>query len=333
MDEPSVRSLTRVESTFGNCLVTGAAGFIGSRLTKKLLDLGISVRGIDGFTNSYSVEQKLTTAATLAKRDGFTFVAGDLTSMPLDEILKGVKVVFHLAGRAGVRQSFDLEPLYVHDNVEATQRLLSFCEKAGVRRVVYASSSSVYGNAPTPFSEDAPTGPISPYGRTKLKAEEICLSRAKGSFETTALRFFTVYGPGQRPDMGIRLFGEAALQGLPIRLLGDGTQRRDFTYVDDIVDATISAATADVNGKAINIGGGSSVTILEVLDMLEDIVGVELDIRKEDFARGDVKNTEANLTRAKTLLGFAPKMPFPTGLAREVEWLRTRLENEGKKIL
>lgn len=304
-----------------NCIVTGAAGFIGSRLSEKLLEQGWHVKGIDAFTDSYSIEQKLERISNLTGRIGFSLIRGDLVDLPLGEITEDVDVVFHLAGRAGVRPSFGLEPLYIHDNVTATKSLLAAARSSGVSKLVYASSSSVYGNAPTPFREQAPTGPISPYGRTKLEAEELCLSASSTSFKTIALRYFTVYGPGQRPDMGIRLFAEAALSSNPIRLLGDGTQRRDFTYVDDIVDATIRAATSDANGLAINIGGGSSLTILEVLAIIEDLAQVQLQIQKEGFARGDVRDTEADLTRARTLLGFTPKFDFRVGLAKELEWL------------
>lgn len=307
------------------CVVTGAAGFIGSRLTGRLLDLGWQVQGIDAFTDGYDPSEKLTRAAQLVSAPGFNFVAGDLVHTPLDELTNGAEVVFHLAGRAGVRPSFALEHKYRHDNVSATEKLLASCRRSGVRRVVYASSSSVYGNAALPFVESGATGPISPYGRTKLEAEEMCLASVHLGLEATALRYFTVYGPGQRPDMGIRIFAEAALQRRPIRLLGDGSQRRDFTFVDDIVDATIKAADAPTVGRVINVGGGSTVSLSDVLEMLEDIVGIDLDVRKEEFARGDVLATEADLTLSKSLLGFQAKVPFEKGLAEEVAWVKDRL--------
>ena len=316
----------KVQSNNGRrCLVTGAAGFIGSRLSSQLLANGWEVRGIDGFTDAYDPGEKYQRRDTLASHQRFTMYQGDLVDLALDEITNGVDVVFHLAGRAGVRPSFDLEPRYHHDNVIATQQILRSCNHNEVRRIVYASSSSVYGNAPRPFSETAPTGPISPYGRTKLEAEQLCLANIANGLEAVALRYFTVYGPGQRPDMGIRIFAEAALENRPIRLFGDGTQIRDFTYVDDIVDATIRAADAPASGLAINVGGGSTVNLLEVLSMLEELVGWELKVDKPDFARGDVFGTEADLTRAKALLGFEAKVPFKQGLAQEFFWVKNRL--------
>lgn len=312
------------------CVVTGAAGFIGARLSERLLDEGWHVVGVDGFTDTYDPSEKLDRAAVLARRDGFDLAAGHLADMTLEPLLEGAEIVFHLAGRAGVRPSFDLEPRYVVDNVTSATALVNACNAAGVRRIVYASSSSVYGNAETPFREDGPTGPISPYGRTKLEAEQICLGAVERGTEATALRYFTVYGPGQRPDMGIRIFAEAALERRPIRLFGDGSQMRDFTYVDDIVDATIRAAVAPVSGMVVNVGGGSSVTLTETLEMLERIVGHPLEVHHEPFARGDVRATAANLTRAAALLGFESKVPFERGLAEEVCWVQDRLAIAGR---
>ena len=247
-------------------LVTGAAGFIGSRLCHHLLDEGHDVVGIDGFTDSYDPSEKLARAADLARRPGFTLVPGHLTDLRLDELLNGIEVVYHLAGRAGVRASFQLESRYRVDNVISTQLLVAASRRASsVRRLVYASSSSVYGNAPVPFREDADTIPLSPYGWTKLGAERACLDADGSELETVALRYFTVYGPGQRPDMGLRIFSEAALAGRPLRVFGDGSQSRYFTYVGDIVRATYKAASASATGISINVGGGSRVTLIETL--------------------------------------------------------------------
>jgi nucleoside-diphosphate-sugar epimerase len=243
-------------------------------------------------------------------------------------VFAGAEVVFHLAGRAGVRASFTDENRYRHDNVDATDKVLEAAAAAGVRRVVFASSSSVYGDGVTPFREDANLAPISPYGRTKLEAEQRCLAAAGPGLETVALRYFTVYGPGQRPDMGLRLFAEAALAGRPITLLGDGTQRRDFTYVCDIVTATVAAAGAPVSGLAINVGGGTDISLAEVLDLLRQFVGTDLDIVVAPFARGDVRVTAADLSRARSLLGFAAQVPFAAGFEREVAWVRDRLDRK-----
>lgn len=306
-------------------VVTGAGGFIGSRLAARLCEEGWTVVGIDAFSDSYDPAEKRARAAVLEGVPGFSLVVGDVADHPLAGVLEGADTVFHLAGRPGVRPSFDIEQRYVHDNVVATAKLLGAARAAGVRRVVYASSSSVYGNAPTPFTETAATGPISPYGRTKLEAERLCLEASGSELTCTALRYFTVYGPGQRPDMGIRIFADAALRGRPITVLGDGTQVRDFTYVDDVVEATIAAADGAVEGMAVNIGGGSTVTLNEVIEMLEDLLGHRIQAERVGFARGDVYKTEADLSRARELLGFSAKVGFFDGLAAEVDWLRDRL--------
>ena len=309
-------------------VVTGAAGFIGSRLSHRLLDDGWEVVGIDAFLDTYDPSEKLARAAGLVRRKGFTLTTGHLTEVDLDEPLDGAEVVFHLAGRAGVRASFALESRYRRDNVSSTARLVAAARMSPtVRRLVYASSSSVYGDAALPFSEDAPTAPVSPYGMSKLEAERICLDGSDDRLEAVALRYFTVYGPGQRPDMGLRIFAEAAWTGQPITVFGDGTQSRDFTYVDDIVDATYRAASAPAAGKAINVGGGSRVSLLEVLELLAAITGRLLDIRHVDFARGDVRHTGADLTRAEELLSFRASTPFSEGYEAEVEWVRSTLDS------
>ena len=321
-DEPLVATGPR-----RRCVVTGAAGFIGSRLSTRLAEEGWTVVGIDGFTDSYDPLEKRARAAALARLGAVTMITGDLAEMDLEAHFGGAEVIFHLAGRAGVRPSFDIESRYVHDNIAVTEAVVSAARRAGVRRVVYASSSSIYGDSPTPFREEAAPAPISPYGRTKLAAERICLAAAGDALETVALRYFTVYGPGQRPDMGLRIFAEAALSGRPLTLLGDGTQSRDFTYVDDIVSATVAAADRPVSGLAINVGGGSTVTLIEVVDLLSRLVGRTLDVEIHPFARGDVRATEADTTRAARLLGFRARVPFEAGLSAQVTWVRERLES------
>ncbi len=314
------------------CAVTGAAGFIGSHLSSQLLARGWTVVGIDGFTDSYQPAEKFARAAHLVRRPGFSLVTGHLTELPLEESLHGVDVVFHLAGRAGVRSSFNLHDRYVKDNVTSTEMLLEACRTVGsVRRVVYASSSSVYGDAPLPFHEDMPTAPVSPYGQTKLDAEKRCLSSSDHSLECVALRYFTVYGPGQRPDMGLRIFIEAALRREPLAVFGDGSQSRDFTFVDDIVDATIRAASAPAAGLAINVGGGSRVTLLETLDLIGRLVGAPVQVVFQPFARGDVRHTGADLSRARDLLGSVPSTSFEDGLAAEVAWLVNQDWTEERK--
>ncbi len=282
--------------------------------------------GVDGFTDSYDPSEKLVRAAHLTRSTATSLVTGDLVDLDLEPVMDTADVVFHLAGRAGVRPSFSIEGRYVHDNVTATERVVAACLNSGVRRIVYASSSSVYGDGDTPFREEATPSPISPYGRTKLQAERCCLDSTAAGLEAVALRYFTVYGPGQRPDMGLRIFAEAALSARPITLLGDGSQRRDFTFVDDVIAATVAAADAPVSGLAVNVGGGSSVSLLDVLELLRSLTAYDFEVDVQPFARGDVRVTAADLTRAATLLGFRAAVPFEVGFAREVAWVRDRFE-------
>lgn len=312
-------------SSTSTCLVTGAAGFIGSRLCTHLLDQGHEVVGVDGFTDSYDPAEKLARAASLATRPEFTLVSGHLADLPLERVLSGVEVIYHLAGRAGVRASFDRGADYRRDNVDSTAALLEAARRApSVRRLVYASSSSVYGNADVPFREDGHTLPVSPYGETKLEAERLCLDANGDELETVALRYFTVYGPGQRPDMGLRIFAEAALAGRPLRVFGDGSQSRDFTYVDDIVRATHAAASTPTSGVAINVGGGSRVTLIDTLELLSRIVARPINVRFESFAPGDALHTGADLRRAEKLLSFTPSTSLEVGLQAEVDWIKRR---------
>jgi nucleoside-diphosphate-sugar epimerase len=286
------------------------------------------VRGIDSFTDAYDPAEKRERVASLVPEAGFSLVPEDLAEAALDSTIAGAEVVFHLAGRAGVRASFGTEDKYIHDNVEATERLLEACTRtASVRRLVFASSSSVYGDGPRPFREDGAVAPISPYARTKLTAEEMCLNASRSNLETVALRYFTVYGPGQRPDMALRLFAEAALSGRPLQLLGDGTQSRDFTFVEDVVRATRLAADAPVSGLAINIGGGAVISLLAVFDLLRALIG-PIQIETHPSARGDVNHTEADHTRARTILGFEAEVSIADGYSRQVDYLRSRVHGD-----
>ncbi len=304
------------------CLVTGSAGFIGSRLSARLLEERWSVCGLDAFTDSYDSGEKRARALMLARHPNYRHVEADLANAGLRELLESVEVVFHLAGRPGVRDSFRHLPKYRHDNVQATAHLLDEARASGSpRRIVYASSSSVYGDAARPFREAAGTRPISPYGETKLEAERTCLAASGWALECVALRYFTVYGPGQRPDMSLRRFIEAGIAGRPIRLYGDGTQSRDFTYVDDAVEATVRAADAPAAGLAVNVASGEPVALHEVLDLLAGLLGRELLIEREPFAAGDARHTSADLSRAAALLGFRPAVDLRTGLSAEIDWL------------
>jgi nucleoside-diphosphate-sugar epimerase len=311
-------------------VVTGVAGFIGSRLASRLLERGDDVVGVDMFTPFYALDAKKANLEPFAEHGHrFAFHELDLRKAPLEPVTAGAEVVFHLAAQPGVRASWgEAFHDYTGHNIVATQRLLEASQITGVRRVVFASSSSVYGEAerhPTP--EDVEARPISPYGVTKLAAEHLLRAyRAQFGLEFTALRYFTVYGPGQRPDMAFHRFIAAALEGRPIAVYGDGEQSRDVTFVDDAVQATMSAATADgVEGLALNVGGGSRVTINEAVEAISREVGHEIRVERGAAAPGDVRDTSADLSRARELLGYAPAVGFEEGLRREVAWLRERL--------
>ena len=308
-------------------LVTGAAGFIGSRLSARLLDDGHEVLGVDGLTPYYDPEARRANLEPLLRRDGFAFEELDLRSAPLEPVV-AADVVFHLAAQPGVRSSWgDSFADYVGHNVLATQRLLEACRAAGTPRVVLASSSSIYGEAerhPTP--EDLTPRPVSPYGVTKVAAEQLLTAYAANfGLSGVALRYFTVYGPSQRPDMAFHRFIRAAFAGERIEVYGDGEQTRDVTYVDDAVQATVAAADLPDAPGPINVGGGSQVAVNEVLELVGRLTGRELDIERMDAVPGDVRHTSADLTRAAGLLGYRPEVGIEEGLREEVDWLRRRL--------
>jgi nucleoside-diphosphate-sugar epimerase len=313
----------------GHLVVTGAAGFIGSLLAEALLDLGHEVVGIDAFTAYYPASEKRANLAALQRRDGFTLVEGDLCELQLDGWLEDAAAVFHQAAQPGVRSSWGADfPVYVAHNVVATQRLLEACVRSGVPRLVAASSSSVYGDAPTyPTTEESVTRPVSPYGVTKLAAEHLCLAYAQPAVSRMAvatLRYFTVYGPRQRPDMGFRRFLEAAYAGRPLTVYGDGEQTRDFTFVTDAVRANLLAMTAPVRAEAINVGGGRRVSLNEVLDTIGQVTGRRLRIERRPARPGDARHTAADGTRAEALLGYRPGMDLADGLAAEAAWVAER---------
>lgn len=307
-------------------LVTGAAGFIGSTLVSRLTSDGHDVVGIDSFTPYYDrriKESNLHRAASPM----LTFVDGDLNDIALEPLLEGVDVVFHLAGQPGVRSSWGGGfAEYTAANIGATQRLLeASANVARPPRVVYASSSSVYGDAESyPTREDALPQPRSPYGVTKLAGEHLVgLYAARHGLPTTALRFFTVYGPGQRPDMAFTRFLRAAVAGRPISLYGSGEQIRDFTYVDDIVDALVRAGSASTApGLVLNVSGGGSHSVNEVLAMIGDLTGAALVIEREAVAPGDVSRTAADISAITRALDWAPRTALRDGLAAQLAWVR-----------
>lgn len=305
-------------------LVTGAAGFIGSHLAGRLLDRGAAVVGLDCFTDYYPRALKERNVETLRGRQGFAFVEARLQDVDLDAVLEGVTHVFHLAAQAGVRRSWgrDFE-VYTTHNIDATQRLLEACVGRPIEHVVYASSSSVYGDAAAvPMREDVRVQPVSPYGVTKLAAEQLChLYAVNHGVPTTSLRYFTVYGPRQRPDMAFNRFLRAALEGSPIQVFGDGGQTRDFTYVEDAVAATIAASERGEPGSVYNIGGGSRVSVLEVLDIVARVTGRALRIEHGPPQKGDMRDTWADTSRAQADLGFSPAVTLEDGLTEEYRWL------------
>jgi nucleoside-diphosphate-sugar epimerase len=305
-------------------LVTGVAGFVGSHLGERLLDGGAEVLGIDCFTDYYARPLKEANLAPLRARDRFSFVETAIQAAPLDRLLDGVTHVFHLAAQAGVRKSWgrDFE-IYTTNNIEATQVLLEACVGKPLVRVVYASSSSVYGDAVAiPMREDAVPQPLSPYGVTKLAAEHLChLYSANHGVPATSVRYFTVYGPRQRPDMAFNRFLRAALQGDSISVFGDGGQTRDFTFVADAVAATLAAGERGVPGRAYNIGGGSRVSLNEVLDIVGRATGKALQINRGPAQKGDMRDTYADTALAKADLGFRPTVSLVDGLAEEYRWL------------
>jgi nucleoside-diphosphate-sugar epimerase len=302
-------------------VVTGVAGFVGSQLAAHLLEQGDDVVGIDAMTDFYDVAHKEANVAALAAWDTFTFHRVDLLDAPLRQLLDGAELVFHLAGQPGVRPSWGPEfALYVRRNILATQALLETLRDVPVRKIVYSSSSSVYGDAESyPTVETVRPRPVSPYGVTKLAAEHLCeLYRTNFGTPTASLRLFTVYGPGQRPDMAFsRLIG-AALRGNPFSLFGDGRQTRDFTYVGDVVAALRAAALSAWTGVA-NIGGGSRTSMAEVIRMVGPLVGRAVKTARLPALPGDVRDTSADTALARHAFGYAPRVPLAEGLARMVE--------------
>lgn len=289
-------------------LVTGAAGFIGRHLVRRLAAEGHTVTGVDR-------------RPVPAGAPGL-FVEGDLQSMDLEPLVDGSEYVIHLAGQPGVRESWQQFHAYSRGNIEVTQRLLEALRHRPPRKFVLASTSSVYGAAPMPAVEDGPLLPVSPYGATKLAAESLCdLYGREASIPWLALRFFTVYGPGQRPDMAFTRWLTAARDGTPVPIFGAGDQIRDFTYVADVVAATLAAAEAPARNMAINVGGGSAVPIREALAAIEAVTGKRLQLNHLPPAAGDMPMTRADTTRLKREVGLVPATPLAEGLARQYDWI------------
>jgi nucleoside-diphosphate-sugar epimerase len=307
-------------------LVTGGAGFIGSHLSEILLAQGADVTALDCFTDYYPRELKERNVAGLRGRPGYRLVEAAIKDADLPALLDGVTHVFHLAAQAGVRKSWGRDfRIYTELNVDATQILLEACVGRPIERLVYASSSSVYGDeVALPMREDALPQPVSPYGVSKLAAEQLCyLYFANFGVPTVSLRYFTVYGPRQRPDMGFNRFFTAVLAGRPVAQFGDGLQTRDFTFVADAAGATATAAVRGVPGRVYNIGGGSRVTVREVFDLVGRVSGRPVLIDHQPEQKGDMRDTYADTTRARADLGFAPSVTLEDGLRQMHSWFLT----------
>jgi len=306
-------------------LVTGAAGFIGSHLCERLLAEGWRVDGIDSYTSHYARALKQLNLSELRDHPNFQLHVRDLVGAPLDEVVSDVQVVYHLAARPGVRDSWDAFDDYAHSNILGTKQVLDACALHGTR-YVYASSSSVYGNSPLlPAVEQLALRPISPYGVTKVMAEVMAGSYADAyGIEVVGLRYFTVYGPRQRPDMALARFIDAAASGEPIRVYGDGRQQRDFTHVGDIVSGTLAAARYGKSGETYNLASSSPLPLLEVLTVLEEVVGEQLEMEFVEPQVGDVRDTWGDVSKAAQHFGYVPNVSLRDGLREQVEAAEAR---------
>ncbi len=305
-----------------HAVITGAAGFIGSHLADALLAAGHRVTGIDAFTATYAEARKRANLQLALGSPHFRLVQADLLEDDLTELLRACDVVFHLAGQPGVRDSWGTDfDQYARRNILATQRLLEAAAHAQSGRLVFASSSSVYGAvAEDRLSESLRPQPISPYGVSKLAAEELCFAYQRSfGLPVVVLRYFTCYGPRQRPDMAFSRFIDAMRAGRPVIIYGDGAQERDFTYVADIVTATIAAAQATAIHQPINVGSGAVVRLISAVRLLEELLDRPARLEFKPLQPGDMRRTSADLSRAYTALGYVPTVALAEGLRRQVE--------------
>ena len=306
-------------------VVTGAAGFIGSHLCDRLLEAGHEVVGIDGYVPFYPREMKERNLANAKASRRFTLHETLIERADnLESLLEGASAIYHLAAQAGVRDSWgDDFAGYVEHNVLGTQKLLEAAVNARVPRLIYASSSSVYGDVnELPLRESMALSPVSPYGVTKLAAEHLVHLYGKANdLSVTSLRFFTVYGPRQRPDMAFHRFLKAVRDAQPITLYGDGEQTRDFTFIADLIDVLQGTLVQGKPGLVYHVGGGQRISVLKVLETIASVTGREVRIDRQEGQKGDMRDTLADTARAARDLGFIPKTPLAAGLKAEWEWI------------
>ena len=311
-------------------LITGGAGFIGSHVTRRLLGRGERVTALDDFNDFYDPSLKRTNAAEFAGRDDWRMVEGDIRDAALVERLfaeSRFDAVIHLAARAGVRPSLAEPILYEDVNCIGTLRLLEAARRHGPSNFVFASSSSVYGiNEKVPFAEDDPVDrPISPYATTKRAGELLCFNYSHlYGLRTSCLRFFTVYGPSQRPEMAIAKFTDLLARGKSVPLYGTGQTRRDYTFIDDIVDGVVAALDLAPKFEIFNLGGSQTTALIDLVHWIAAELGVEAKVEMHPEQPGDVPITFADVTKAGRMLGYSPKVPIREGLARYVAWYRAR---------
>ncbi len=307
------------------CLITGVAGFIGSSLADNLLGQGNQVLGIDCLTDYYSPQIKKNNIEPLLQNKKFVFKAANILSTDLSEYLQEIDIIYHLASQPGVRGSWGKNfSIYVENNIRATQILLEACIDLPIKKFIYASSSSVYGEVTLlPVKEDIPLRPISPYGVTKLAGENLALLYYKAwGIPVVSLRYFTVFGPKQRPDMAFSCFLKAALNDEPIQIFGTGNQTRDFTYIQDATMGTMLAAEGGRPGQMYNIGGGKRIRLNEVLNIIEKVIGKRLKIERIDAQKGDVQHTFADISKAQRDFNYKPKFPLPKGIEKQYTWIK-----------
>lgn len=312
-----------------NFFVTGAAGFIGSHLCKRLLREGAHVCGVDSFTDFYPKRIKDLNLRPLLQQNNFEFIPEDILRLNLKKTLERMDMVFHLAAQPGVRASWGNNfSIYTKNNIGATQRLLEAAKSVPIKRFIYASSSSVYGLCPQlPMEEKSVLKPFSPYGVTKLAAENLCFLYYKNyGVPCISLRFFTVYGPGQRPDMAFHKFFKSIAQDKKITIYGDGQQTRDFTYIDDIIEAIVSSVESGKVGEAYNVGGGTRRKLADLISVLEKICQKKIHVRHQEGQKGDVRHTFADITKAKKDLNYGPQTSLEDGLGKEWDWIQTLIK-------